>query len=202
LDLIEGPTLSTPRAPRRSRWLAALPNGLSLSRLALGLAFPLIPPAWRLAIVLVAGLTDLVDGALSRSLHASTQTGRLLDPVADKVFVAAVALTLLVEGTLQPWEALLLGLRDLTVLAGVLWLVSRGEWSRFRQLPPTLLGKATTAAQFLALLSLLAFQRFSRFLVFLAITFSALAALDYIRNFLGRRHPQSRHGGPPPRVSA
>jgi cardiolipin synthase len=171
-------------------------------RLALGLAFPLIPPAWRLTVVLVAGLTDLVDGALSRFLHASTRTGRLLDPVADKVFVAAVVLALLVEDTLQLWEALLIGLRDLTVLAGVLWLLYRGEWPRFRQLPPTLLGKATTAAQFLALLSLLAFPRFSRVLVFLAVCFSALAALDYIRNFLLWRQPQSRLNDPPPKGSA
>jgi phosphatidylglycerophosphate synthase len=201
LDKIEGLPLFAPPALRRSRWLAALPNGLSLLRLALGLAFPLIPPAWRLPVVLVAGLTDLVDGALSRFLHASTRTGRLLNPIADKVFVAAVVLALLIEDTLQLWEALLIGLRDLTVLAGVLWLLYRGEWSRFRQLPPTLLGKATTAAQFLAFLSLLAFPRFSRVLVFLAGCFSGLAALDYIRNFL-RRQPQAGHGGPPPRVSA
>jgi phosphatidylglycerophosphate synthase len=167
-----------------ARLVLAIPNALSLSRLALGLGFPWLPAAWRGGVALAAGLTDVFDGLMSRRLHAASATGRILDPVADKVFFLAVVATLLVEGGLQLWEAVLVGLRDVMVLAGAGWVFVRQGWSAFRRMPSTLLGKATTAAQFVFLLVLL-FRPQQRLVVFLpTVLLSGLAAADYLRMFL------------------
>ena len=78
--------------------LAVLPNLLSATRLVLGLAFAAVPESWRLVVVVVAGATEFLDGAPSRLGHVSGAMGRLLDPIADKVFVLAVLATLMAEG--------------------------------------------------------------------------------------------------------
>ena len=67
--------------------LAVIPNLLSAARLVLGLAFAAVPVSWRLVVVVVAGATEFLDGALRRLWHFSGAMGHLLDPIADKVFV-------------------------------------------------------------------------------------------------------------------
>jgi len=79
-----------------------LPNSLSIARLLLGFAFPFIPNDWRLWVVIVAAISDALDGLTARWLHAQSKAGRLLDPIADKVLVLMVALTLLAEGAIHP----------------------------------------------------------------------------------------------------
>src|SRR5262249_33091889 len=129
-----GPTRESrePNAPTRRSLLQALPNGLSLLRLLLGLSFPWLPPAWHLPVVLVATLTDLLDGASGRLLGACSTTGRVLDPIADKVFLTSVVVTLLVERMLEVGEVVLVGLRDLAVLAGVVGGLLTRDWDAFR----------------------------------------------------------------------
>src|SRR6266498_462487 len=92
--------------------LAVIPNLLSATGLVLGLAFATVPESWRLVVVVVAGAIEFLDGALSRLWHVSGAMGRLLDPIADKVFVLAVLATLMAEGRVAFWELLLIGARD------------------------------------------------------------------------------------------
>ena len=162
-----------------ARLLAALPNTLSLARLVLGLTFPWIPPGWRVGVVVVAVVTDLFDGAASRWFHAASTTGRILDPVADKVFVLSAVGTLVWEGTLGLWEAVLVGLRDLAVLAGGAWLWLRQGRSALRGLAPTLLGKVVTGAQFGFFLVLLLYPAWAFFWMVPTAILSGLAAAQY-----------------------
>lgn len=161
--------------------LAAIPNGLSLGRLLLGLAFPWLPISWRPGVVILAAISDLFDGASSRYFNATSTLGRILDPVADKVFVAALVVTLILEGTLTLTAALLIGLRDLTVLAWVIWLSARGRWTEMALMSPTYLGKVATAAQFVYLLTLLIFAEKSFPVFVVTAVLSGLAAVDYVR---------------------
>jgi cardiolipin synthase len=165
----------------RSRFLAAVPNSLSVARLALGIAFPWIPANWRVPVVVVGALSDLADGALSRWFHVSGTVGRILDPVADKVFVLGVVITLLVEGRLELWEVALVGLRDWTVLVGAGCLTARDGWGVVREMPPTPLGKVTTAMQFAFILTLLAIEPWARFVFIPTAVVSGAAAIDYVR---------------------
>lgn len=107
------------------REVFTIPNLLSLSRVLLVILFALVmlvpdPPSrwWGLGILLLAALTDKLDGMLARRMHEETEWGRILDPLADKLGIAAVAIVLLCLKWLPFWfVALLLG-RDLLILAG------------------------------------------------------------------------------------
>ncbi|MBE24893.1 MAG: CDP-diacylglycerol--glycerol-3-phosphate 3-phosphatidyltransferase, partial [Rhodospirillaceae bacterium] len=72
--------------------LRNLPNALTIFRLVLVpilLMTPLLPDNWSswaaLAVLVCAGMTDYLDGALARRLNAISEIGRMLDPIADKL---------------------------------------------------------------------------------------------------------------------
>ena len=130
------------RKPLRSVLLQAVPNLLTLTRLALGIAFPLIPARWRVAALLVAAATEFLDGQIARLLRVKSATGRILDPIADKVFVASVLVTLLVEGAVKPWQLILVVSRDIVVTAGAVCVAARRGISALREMHPVATGKA------------------------------------------------------------
>ena len=135
--------------------MAAVPNALSLARLALAVAFPFLAPAWRLPVVLIGGFTDWLDGFVARRYHAQSAVGSLLDGVADKAFVLAVLVPLALEGTIAWWQVAWILLRDMVVAVVALYLALRGEWRMFTQIPARMPGKVTTALLFLWIVAVL-----------------------------------------------
>lgn len=161
-----------------------LPNVLSLLRIGLALSFPWIPRTWWSGWIITAALSDFFDGRLSRALRGSSAAGQVLDPLADKLFVGIVLLTLLNRHEITFPEALLIGFRDLAVFCGSTWTVLRRGVGSLRQMPPSLLGKLATAGQFgfLLLLSLevRAWPSMFRLVEEAAVTFSVIAGIDYL----------------------
>ena len=159
----------------------AIPNALSASRIVLGLAFPFVPAEWRLWVVVVAAITDMFDGLAARWLNAESDTGRLLDPVADKVFVLVLLGTLLAEGAIHPLWFLGLILRDIVVLVGLIYTIARRQWAKGRKMRPSILGKCTTAVQLALLLVIVGWHVAPLWLLAPAVVLSAAAAIDYAR---------------------
>lgn len=107
-----------------------VPNALTMLRMAL------IPVYWvlfmqdhryfALAVFIVASVTDLLDGYIARKYHLITNFGKLMDPLADKLMVISVMLSLALKG-LAPWAALIILLckEGLMVLGGAV-LLRRG----------------------------------------------------------------------------
>jgi len=97
------------------------------------------------AAVIVYGVgaaTDWVDGYVARRTGAVTELGKLLDPLADRVFILALALALLLRGALPAWLGAVVIVRDVAVLS--LWpVVDRRSARRIRV---NFVGKAATAA--------------------------------------------------------
>lgn len=157
-----------------------IPNGLSLLRLTLGLAFPVVPSNWRLPVIAIAALTDFLDGFLARRWNAGSDTGRWLDPLADKVFVLALLATLLAEGAISPvWAAAILA-RDVAVTAAVIVVLRRGQRRDWNSMRPRWLGKLTTALQFVLLLLLVINPQEAFPLVVITAAVSVAAAADYL----------------------
>lgn len=116
--------------------MLTLPNILTLSRIFAVplLAFLLWWPGWAfgylLAFVLycVMGITDYFDGYLARSSGAVSKLGVFLDPIADKIMVAAVILVLAAQGVLRgPYVG------DMHVIAGLIILVREIAVSGLRE---------------------------------------------------------------------
>ena len=128
--------------------IAALPNGLTLLRLAASVPVAILlwhddfGPAFFL--LLAAALSDGVDGPLARLAKATTPLGAALDPVADKLLLAAVLVGVLDEGVVPFWLVGLIVGRDAVLVLGAAALHGR---DRGRQVEPLALGKLTAAAQ-------------------------------------------------------
>ena len=122
-----------------------VPNILSALRLLgvpLFLWLILVPKADGLAIILlaVAGFTDWLDGYLARKWHQISRVGQLLDPVADRLYILATLVGLLLRGIVPLWFVVLLVSRDV-IMAGVLAVLKRRGVTG---LPVHFLGKAAT----------------------------------------------------------
>ena len=98
-------------------------------------------------VFVVAAATDGLDGYLARRYATATATGQWLDPLADKVLVAAPVVTLTALGRFPLWAAVVIVARELGVSLLRAWLGSRG-----RAMPASGWGKAKTAAQMAAVL--------------------------------------------------
>ena len=122
-----------------------VPNLLSALRL---LGVPLFlwlilgPQADALAIVVLAlaGFTDWLDGYLARKWHQISRLGQLLDPVADRLYILATLVGLLLRGIVPLWFVILLVSRD--VIMSMLLVVLKGRG--VTGLPVHFLGKAAT----------------------------------------------------------
>lgn len=104
----------------------------------------LVPEADLLALIvlMVSGFSDWLDGYLARRLDQMSELGRILDPVADRLYILAAVIGLLLRDIIPWWVAVILPARDLFLWCLVPFLRSRG----YSSLPVHYLGKAATAA--------------------------------------------------------
>jgi cardiolipin synthase len=133
-------------------WLSAA-DVLSLLRIPLAAAFLLVShTGWRLAIVGAAAVTDLLDGPVARRL-GSSPFGAVLDPIADKLFMAVAVGVVAISGRLEVYEIVGVLLRDIVAtVAFVGTLISHQP----RAIPARTSGKAVTVAQILTLIASIA----------------------------------------------
>lgn len=126
--------------------ILTLPNALSFARLLgvpLFLWLVLVPEAdgWALAVLMVSGITDYLDGWLARTLNQTSKLGQILDPVADRLYILAVVIGLALRDIIPWWLAVILPMRDVLLFSLVPFLRTRG----YSALPVHFLGKAATA---------------------------------------------------------
>jgi len=112
---------------------------------------------WALAILVLAAMTDGLDGILARSLNQRTSLGAYLDPIADKLLLSSSFVILAVEGEMRWWLTILVLGRDVLILVvATVILIVTGH----RQFPPSVFGKITTGLQILLVFVVLAMAAF------------------------------------------
>ena len=157
-----------------------LPNSLSLLRAPLALLFIVDNVVLRCVVILLAMLTDSIDGYLARRYRYTSKLGALLDPIMDKFFVYVVLSVLVFESHMQPWQAATMLTRDCFLFVFMLYLGITGNWRTF-QLRSIRWGKVTTASQFCILLLLVLKFPFPSFLYFFFVLFGCLAFIELIQ---------------------
>lgn len=115
---------------RRLRWL---PNAITITRLAclpvlLVMVLVVDGPTYLPAAIFFAvlALTDLLDGALARALHATSNFGRIADPLADRLLMAVGLIGVLAMGRFAWPGPLIILVRDALTIVGFIWLARRG----------------------------------------------------------------------------
>ena len=102
---------------------------------------------WALAVFIIAGFSDGLDGLLARSLHQQTLLGQYLDPIADKLLLSTVFLVLSILHKI-PWKyTILVFSRDISILAASAVLFAIAGLRDFR---PSIFGMANTFSQIAA----------------------------------------------------
>lgn len=140
----EAKTSAATRADRQGRILT-VPNAISVARLAgvpVFLWLVLGPQAdgWAVGLLIAAGLSDWLDGVIARAWDQQSRLGQVLDPAADRLYIAATLIGLAIRAIIPWWLVALLAAREL--LLAVALLVLR----RYGYGPPqvSLVGKAAT----------------------------------------------------------
>ena len=146
-------------------------------------------------IFVAASLTDWLDGRMARRWNQVTRLGTLLDPVADKLLVAAALVSLVHVEMLAAWTAVVIIGRELAVtgLRGV--ALSMGT-----VVPASSLGKAKTVSQYVAITLLILekgvspdveiFHLISRGVLWIALVLTVISGVDYFYRFFLHTNPK------------
>ena len=125
-----------------------IPNLLTLARIAAVPVLILFLYEGRygaaLTVFVLAGITDGLDGWIAKRFKCVTRLGSILDPLADKILIVSTYVMLVLAGDLPFWLILLIGFRDLGIIAGVLVL---NTLNGHVQMQPSLLSKVNTFLQ-------------------------------------------------------
>lgn len=123
-----------------------------------------LPDAWlrpemknwtAMIIFAVAAITDWLDGFLARRMGETSAFGAFLDPVADKLMVAAALILLVQLGRAEAYLAIIIIGREITISALREWMAQLGQR---KNVAVAFIGKVKTAAQMVAIIALLLWE--------------------------------------------
>ena len=117
------------RDPRGTHRVLTIPNAISFARIALIPVFVVLivdrdTTFSGLILFVVVVASDWIDGAIARATGQVSELGKVLDPVADRLAIAAGLIALVVRGAFPLWAALLILVRDALILLVGLFLLS------------------------------------------------------------------------------
>ncbi len=162
---------------------------LNLPNLLTSMRFVLIPiyiavfssghliPAF--LIMAAAGITDILDGYIARRRGQITQIGIMLDPLADKLMLITVIVSLLLSGHISWWAALAMFVRDLSMICAGLYAHFKGK----KTVPSNWMGKLTTVLFYFAIMLIFFEAPFAHICLWTAIVFSFATLFVYMIKF-------------------
>jgi len=156
-------------------------------------------PTIAAAVFVLAALTDGLDGYIARSRESITTFGKVMDPVADKLLIAAALMALVSLDRVAAWVAMLIIAREFAV-SGL--RIAAGQQGVV--IPASGLGKLKTIVQSGAVLALIAAPDadalWVRALVYAMVLVTVVSGADYFLNFRRKVEEIGRagHVAPPP----
>jgi cardiolipin synthase (CMP-forming) len=136
--------------------LRQLPNAICIARMAL-----VIPIVWfigaerfneALALCAIAAFSDALDGYLAKRFGWTSELGKLLDPLADKLLLVTLFITLAIVGWVPAWLAVTAVSRDVIIGVGA---VAYRHWFGPVDGHPTVVSKINTALQLFYVLAVI-----------------------------------------------
>lgn len=182
-----------------------VPNAISMARIILIGVFGWLVvaghDAWAIGALVLAGVSDFLDGYLARRWNQVTKLGAILDPTADRMLTIVVVAALAIRGIIPWWLLAVLFARDVVVGLALLY----AKHHRVAVPEVAFVGKAATfALYFLLPLAFLAFDRWDtvHLVAIVGATLTAvlywISGLMYVKDVAKRTGAQSRAGASAP----
>ena len=172
--------------------MKTLPNIISIFRIILVPVFIIVyfsdvhyTKVYAILVYAFAALSDFFDGFLARRFKASSNLGKLLDPLGDKLMTFSVMVCITIDGLIPIWAVIVAGLKEILMGVGgiVLYKIAHAE------LPPSnIIGKASTVVFFLVCVTLMLFRDLpgaaAIALISVAIGLMFMALASYINTYI------------------
>lgn len=139
-------------------------------------------------LFVLASITDFFDGYIARELDQITMTGKILDPLADKMLILAAFLGLMMDGSASPWAIYIIIVRELFITG--LRTVALGEGV---DISASRAGKVKTVSQMIAIGFLLMHWPGAALLLWIAVALTLYSGAEYI---IGFARAYERHHNP------
>jgi cardiolipin synthase (CMP-forming) len=135
-------------------------------------------------VIILAVITDFVDGILARKFHQVTEFGKFLDPFADKIAIGVVAIAITQQGKLPLWFLVMVLCRDVLIFFGGLYVKRVKDYL----LQSNLIGKWTVAILaaliFFAVIDIQQLKVFNKILLAIAAVMLVVSFILYLKRFL------------------
>jgi cardiolipin synthase len=172
--------------------LATVPNLICVLRIALTVPIVLLLADERyletLVLFALAAASDMLDGYLAKTFGWASELGKVLDPLADKLLLVSVFITLAWIGLVPAWLAVVAVARDVVIGTGAgiyKWLFGPLEGQ------PTIVSKLNTLVQLLFVIAVVwgaAFPRFPEWIIVAggALVFftTIVSGVDYVQAYV------------------
>ena len=136
-------------------------------------------------IYVLAAFSDFLDGFIARRYKASSNTGKLLDPLGDKLMTISVMVCITIDGLIPVWAVTVAGIKE--ILMGVGGLVLHKK-ARSELLPSNLIGKTSSVVFFLVCVTLMLFRNIPAIaaiaLISVAIGLTFIALVSYLIQYI------------------
>lgn len=154
-----------------------IPNTISIIRIILSILLfiyiainGITSPIIITIITIIIGGTDFIDGHIARSHNMTSKYGKIIDPIADKIFNWGIGITLMIANIMPTWP-LLIGVRDIVVASISYYQLKKNN----KLMTPTYPAKAKMLFQTIGVVSTIAFGFGHKGLSLIAPVFMALA---------------------------
>lgn len=167
-----------------------LPNKLTMLRVILIVPFVIcmLIPTWgdagmyaAVVIFIIASLTDLLDGKIARKYNLVTNFGKFMDPLADKLLVAAALICLTANGRLAPWISIIIISREFIISGFRLVASDNGV-----VIAASYWGKFKTVFQMVMIVMLILtfdnniYQICAEIITYIALVLTVISLIDYL----------------------
>ena len=140
---------------------------------------------WAAAVFALAAVTDGLDGYIARSRRMITTFGKVMDPIADKLLIAAALITLVGLERVEAWVAMVIIAREFAVSGLRVAAAQQGV-----VIPASPLGKLKTVVQVWAIFAVIATGDhgawWAQVLLYMSVVVTVISGADYFLNFRRR----------------
>lgn len=130
---------------------------------------------WGIVVFIAAGATDLLDGYIARKYDLITKWGKLMDPLADKLMLLTVLISLYVKGIIPAPVILIVFIKEFLMIVGAAFLYK----NRNVVVEANFFGKAATASFYVAVITTVLKLQYSNVLLYIAVVLTLIALVQY-----------------------